>query len=436
MSSYSGKTAKEAQIHYDEDLHPAISGVVTVQIKECRKLQILKHAYGNGTNVYVKLSIRTYNKRTRVQKFGGGTPFWGQTFNIPIMVVRNSRHPFNWLKLEVFHFDGTQGHVPAGAVSFHVHDIIQASPVRGSFDLFHGDVYAGEINLQLLFNYGLFGYGHSNQYKPPQTIEGAKFSFASNMQRSLFPRVEPPDDRVDGNGITMAARHVSHPEFIPFDHKVTQLGYGAILDPVETSNNDKDLYKNVVQNMRRLPEMAKTLKRITDRNGRLAFLHQKLLATHQRGEILLDDEDADGPGDSKKVHTRDAFMDHCRPAGYYEQKERATGGGEGSSTSSSRFNSSRVGSHAMQGSGKWGSGRRKSSSHTLFTPRSSALSRMLGRTKPTRSDSPPMLPRMEMVNMLTTPTNRRRSTVGYAQDHQNLQSPVVVPYNPGADNMV
>ncbi len=37
------------------------------------------------------------------------------------------------------------------------------SPIFGSYDLWNNELFVGTIDLEITFNYGMFGYGYSNQ---------------------------------------------------------------------------------------------------------------------------------------------------------------------------------------------------------------------------------------------------------------------------------
>jgi hypothetical protein len=60
----------------------------------------------------------------------------------------------------------------------------------------------GQLQLELAFNYGLYGYGHSPQ------LSDAMGSFEQlppelRVRHSLYPRVQPPDDRTDFASATL-----------------------------------------------------------------------------------------------------------------------------------------------------------------------------------------------------------------------------------------
>jgi len=39
------------------------------------------------------------------------------------------------------------------------------SPILGSYDIWNNELFVGTIDLEITYNYGMFGYGYSNQVK-------------------------------------------------------------------------------------------------------------------------------------------------------------------------------------------------------------------------------------------------------------------------------
>jgi len=122
-----------------------------------------------------------------------------------VTVVRDPDHPFNLINIDLYRLDESRAHFIEqqrsnfdksadllGSVHFHLHDIIKASPVDGAFDLFREHQYAGELHLVAVFNYGLYGYGYSVQLPVGRPVE-------EQISYSLYPRVEPPDERLVGS---------------------------------------------------------------------------------------------------------------------------------------------------------------------------------------------------------------------------------------------
>ncbi len=100
------------------------------------------------------------------------------------------RHPFNLLRVRVFRRSSLRGDSDdeVGSVNFHLHHLIDASPLSGTFSLYKGHHLAGEITLDLSFKYGAFGYGHSSQLRLTKPAE-------AYLAGSQYPRLDPPLDR-------------------------------------------------------------------------------------------------------------------------------------------------------------------------------------------------------------------------------------------------
>lgn len=165
--------------------------------------------------MYCKVSVRNLTKRTNVVPLRLKGCHWNQTkhlptnvccfffavntftrLTMPVKVVRSRKHPFNLVRIQLFAFDSTmpKQHELIGTVAFHLHDIIkvschflffpytyvasffivlttvlfmhmvvQVTKVEGTFDLFDNHVFVGEMDLDVAFCYGVFGYGYSSQ---------------------------------------------------------------------------------------------------------------------------------------------------------------------------------------------------------------------------------------------------------------------------------
>ncbi|KAG5462605.1 MAG: hypothetical protein BJ554DRAFT_4453, partial [Olpidium bornovanus] len=93
-----------------------------------------------------------------------------------------------------------------------------------TYDLWDDTLLVGEINLEVTFNYGEFGYGYSVQMLEPN-VE------ADDLVRySLFPRINPMPDETDFESHVLQVKAVAHPSFIPFKSRV-HLSYGKEIGP-------------------------------------------------------------------------------------------------------------------------------------------------------------------------------------------------------------
>ena len=62
--------------------------------------------------------------------------YWNQIKHFPVKVVKSRSHPFNLMELEMKSINPKTGaHELIGSCVFHLHDIMENSPISGSFDL-------------------------------------------------------------------------------------------------------------------------------------------------------------------------------------------------------------------------------------------------------------------------------------------------------------
>lgn len=229
-----------SHLAFAEEFRPAILGVVGVEIRAARKLYLMK---AGGANVYGELLTRGLSERTPVVSESQGFCDFTEVrsiLHIPVVAIRDPTHPFNLVQIRLKRFSegaGSSGAQDVGEISLHLHEIIRCSPVKGWFDLFNESFYAGQILVRVTFTYGLYGYGHSNQLPkrlangrrsqsppPEEDDEHNVMQFVlSQIKHSLYPRICPPIERTDGDGVSLVPIKTPHPDFIPFIKKAPDL---------------------------------------------------------------------------------------------------------------------------------------------------------------------------------------------------------------------
>lgn len=113
--------------------------------------------------------------------------------------------------------------------------------------MYDGMFLVGDIELELTFNYGLFGYGYSYQIKQAQGLKPE-----DQIQYSLLPRINPPPDQCDQQEPVLISQAVPHPSFIPFKDKA-YLSYGKDvikdLEELESHLYHPTLLKNELKDL-------------------------------------------------------------------------------------------------------------------------------------------------------------------------------------------
>ncbi|KAJ3395605.1 hypothetical protein HDU92_005427 [Lobulomyces angularis] len=204
----------------DEQIRPALHGVLSVTVKSARFFESNLHS---DKNIFCSISIRNITKKTKTKKIFDKTLKFDQTKHFSLMVPRNKRHPYNVkVKIKEYKLIASSYDLnitPVASLSFHLHDIIQASPTSGIFDFWLEEKLVGNLDLELTFNYGSFGYGSSEQLKE-NDIDPLEM-----IQFSLFPKLIPPLENCESNSGVFIVQATPHPSFIPFNNRA-HLSYG------------------------------------------------------------------------------------------------------------------------------------------------------------------------------------------------------------------
>ncbi|ORX53355.1 hypothetical protein BCR36DRAFT_411131 [Piromyces finnis] len=262
-----------------EDIRPSLNGVVSVTIRTLNLSDITNMNYmiNDINNVYAILKLRTLSTRTKIIINDANTLSFNQTAHFPASVIKNKRHPYNLLSINVFGFDmDIKESKKIGNVYFHLHDIISMSPIFGSYDIWNNELFVGTIDLEITFNYGTFGYGYSNQLNEhlSDPVEMCTYS--------LFPRINPSEglSRQTDNIISLTA--TTHPNFIPFNCKVL-LSYGLDIHPIIKNNKSLTYYPKKIEkilssdNEAKIKDFFNYYYSIHDRGKRILILHKYFL---------------------------------------------------------------------------------------------------------------------------------------------------------------
>lgn len=286
------QTGKSASINFDEftaiqrnlvaeeDVRPSIKGVVSITIKKTNFFQgesfVNYHKF-----VYCEISTRTYVKKTTVVRSNDHEAGWNERKHFPVTVPRNRRHPFNLLKIQVFSVDTGDLTQPmaSGSVFFHLHDVIPVSPIAGTYDLWDDNILVGEIQLEITFNYGAFGYGYSIQ------LQEENMTPDDLIRYSLFPRITPQAAETETETSVLVVKAVPHPSYIPFKSRVN-LSYGKEIGDALNSLAPSHVPAFLQGEMEDIIDTRDRYHSINDRSARLLELHNQLSATSAPEETI------------------------------------------------------------------------------------------------------------------------------------------------------
>ncbi|KAL0208139.1 hypothetical protein P9112_010726 [Eukaryota sp. TZLM1-RC] len=222
------------------------------------------------TQLYAKVAIQGFSKRSAVTMLQSSSSVTlSATKLLPITINRNPRHPDNLLRFTLLSV--SKHHQPdltIGAVSFNLHDIVKSKSIVGTFDIYSGDVVSGRLSIEIDFFYGVHGFGYSCQ------LRDLNISAPQQIEKSLFPRLEPPTDRADDTRGTILPRAQHHPAFVEFCGHETILGIGKQFEsqlPPPTSREESDTApgKFISDGGERFPLLEEYLKN-SDYSGKVS----------------------------------------------------------------------------------------------------------------------------------------------------------------------
>ncbi|KAL7751116.1 hypothetical protein RI367_003318 [Sorochytrium milnesiophthora] len=254
-------------------------GVLAVRIKEAHFIAV-KDTTRAHENTYCTVSIRNFCKKTHVRAKQNDRIDWDQTKHFPVVVPQSRKHPFNLVRIQLFEFDSfnPNAHRELGGVSFHLHDIVSVSPIMGAFDVWDQHQLIGDIEVEITFSYGSFGYGYSSQLKEERRTPEEMVAY------SLFPRIVPPKEQQEAERGVMAVKALQHPSFIPFKEKAF-LSYGKELGQLAVAPRDTFAPEMAAADINEIEAMRDRYFGMSDRVARIMFLHNYLFCASTKPEI-------------------------------------------------------------------------------------------------------------------------------------------------------
>ncbi|KAI8911702.1 hypothetical protein EDD86DRAFT_203060 [Gorgonomyces haynaldii] len=262
----------QREIVTSESQRPALYGILSIKVLSFTPTP------GTATlrDVYVEIVVRNFSARTSASKLLNGKYHFEQQKHFPLRIPRSRAHPCNLVKIYVAGSIENRW-IENGSLSFHLHDIIRGSPVTGEFELVNDHFEIGGIELEITFNYGIFGYGNSLQLQLSKHPEDA-------ISCSLLPRINPPKEKCKLNEPVLAVQAVPHPKFIPFESRAF-LSYGAeFQNELEELGNSLYLPQTFLKDYSKMAKVREQYFSMQDRATRLKFIHNYLQQPHKRVE--------------------------------------------------------------------------------------------------------------------------------------------------------
>eukprot|EP00834_Sanchytrium_tribonematis_P005372 NODE_321_length_9805_cov_0.700185.p6 type:complete len:264 gc:universal NODE_321_length_9805_cov_0.700185:2003-2794(+) len=162
------------------------NGVLCIRINRITILEKLSEKDHEGLGVTIKCQEKL--KHFAMHEFSDLE--WKESLLLGISIPTNTRHPFNELVFE-FHLFGKTKKIWS-TITFHLHDIVKASPVSTNLDIWGPFGRIGILQAELTFSYGAFGYGNSpynSKYGKPSAI----YSLFPDFQMQSLDQYEYPD---------------------------------------------------------------------------------------------------------------------------------------------------------------------------------------------------------------------------------------------------
>ncbi|KAL0242678.1 hypothetical protein GEMRC1_005241 [Eukaryota sp. GEM-RC1] len=288
------------------DLHSLLSaqqsGLNIMGVVSCSLISASQLLVEPSTLLYTTAHIQGVCKTSSLCKYSSEARFDYNSY-IPVLVSRSYRNPDNLLRFSVYQVSTMdQNDTVIGSVSFNLHDLVSNKKVSGNFSIFQNDVVVGEISLLLQFFYGSLGYGYSCQ------IRDENMSAPQQIEKSLFPRLEPPQDRKDSSRSVLLPRAQHHPWFIEFGDCRTDLELGkyfksvmppptaresVLRKPGEHVSDLKSRFPLVEKHLNVLNYRDKANELLADpsRISRLKELRTVVYPTKTRNHVLANDQE-------------------------------------------------------------------------------------------------------------------------------------------------
>ncbi|KAM7426860.1 hypothetical protein ABFA07_021919 [Porites harrisoni] len=275
------------------------TGVFAVHVFGAQNLYLDANFPPEHYGIYVQITAGSTTKCTSVQSpLKKGHVVWDEIRNFPVTISPKVTSAANKVVITVLCFDKLQPipkHKLLGKMEFHLHKLAKKQWSMETFELQNRKKqYAGDLQLELAFAYGSYGYGLCDQlesHQPPRYY----------LQQSAFPHLELPTSSAgSSSGIMFAPKRVPHPNIIAFTEKVTNLE--PEISPYFSKTNfvaaiDMKSRPLLQQKLTRLDQLHSDYSQLTSRSKRIHFL-KRLLQEKEVHRSMAGEHESDSEGSS------------------------------------------------------------------------------------------------------------------------------------------
>eukprot|EP00058_Branchiostoma_floridae_P022168 XP_002607658.1 hypothetical protein BRAFLDRAFT_84653 [Branchiostoma floridae] len=237
--------------------------------------------------------------------------------HFPIELHRERDHAQNKVCIRAFTWDGTQPEPSTvGNATLHLFDIVKV---------------VGELDLEICFVYGIFGFGQSHQ------LEQYDQEVKEILNHSMFCRLPPPEQRVSKHGHCelLSSLPIGPPSFIPFETTVDigngrDLPKGSCHSLLEQEYPEPTSVLAAIKGRRRLHKLKKKLLKLPSGKERTNFLHDLVDEPKVHDQKSKYWTPAETTFDAAEVIVREDMADFLQSAPDAEHDSTEDEGGEGS----------------------------------------------------------------------------------------------------------
>ncbi|XP_068718844.1 cation channel sperm-associated targeting subunit tau-like isoform X2 [Montipora capricornis] len=268
------------------------TGVFAVHVFGAQNLYLDANFPPEHFGIYVQITVGSITKCSSLQSpVKKGCIVWDDVKNFPATIYPKATNPFNKVVIAVIGYDKLQPipkHKLLGKTEFHLHKLAKKQWSMETFELHNRKKqYAGDIQLELAFAYGSYGYGLCDQlesHQPPRYY----------LKQSAFPHLELSSlSSGSSSGVVFAPKRVSHPNIIPFKEKITNLEpqispYFTLkmhFTPVDTKSRP-----HLQPKLTRLSQLYSEYSQFTTRTKRIHYLKRLLQEKDIHGSLPLEQE--------------------------------------------------------------------------------------------------------------------------------------------------